>query len=86
MIKESLRDIPSDEDVSSGEDDPSVLVREFIHVTESTDDIPSTFLLNIDTYLLYRQNYKIYKSDLFDKPKTELKYHEMIQIRWNLCY
>lgn len=26
MIQESLRDIPSDEDVSSGEDDPNLLV------------------------------------------------------------
>lgn len=27
MVNESLRDIPSDEDVSSGEDDPSILVK-----------------------------------------------------------
>lgn len=51
MIQDSLRDIPSDEDVSSGEDDPSILViflaSSFSHSRILINNAYSLSLLNI---------------------------------------
>lgn len=49
MIKDTLRDIPSDEDVSSGEDDPNLMVM-FIRITSVFSVVYITILLMFVTH------------------------------------